>query len=272
MQATTRTKAFNKYACLSNHVVKSRHEANLFWPGRGKGFGRRTLSLPGCPRFDPTDSNSINIIGRARWLWRMKTLYFLCFKKSRKTNLGISNWVTHNATWNKVKVARNEVENASFAQRSAQRDSRIWRPELIEPAAERKRRARGRRPTFKSAYPDPQILPQYNISSNYPLLGKCKALWGKPRTLLRLSQRSTELSCTRFDAERSKKSKAIDEQRCGTFLLREHISPRTSSTLVRVQVVGVCEVHTLAGMPGLVIVLDPACACQWERRRTVKKG
>ena len=48
------------------------------------------------------------------------------------------------------------------------------------------------------------------------LLGKCKALWGKPRTLLRLSQTSTELSCTRFDAERSKKSKANDQQRCGT--------------------------------------------------------
>ena len=68
-----------------------------------------------------------------------------------------------------IKVARNEVENTSFAQRSAHRDSRIWRPELIEPAARRKRRARGRRPTFKSAYPDPQILPQCNISSNYPL-------------------------------------------------------------------------------------------------------
>ena len=67
-----------------------------------------------------------------------------------------------------VKVARNEVENASFAQRSAHRDSRIWRPELIKPAAERKRRARRRRPTLKSAYPDPQILPQCNISSNYP--------------------------------------------------------------------------------------------------------
>ena len=66
------------------------------------------------------------------------------------------------------KVARNEVENVSFAQRSAHRDSRIWRPELIEPAAERKWRARGRRPTFKSAYPDPQILPQCNILSNYP--------------------------------------------------------------------------------------------------------
>ena len=67
------------------------------------------------------------------------------------------------------KVARNEVENASFAQRSAHRDSRIWRPELIEPAAECKQRARGRRPTFKSAYPDPQILPQCHIQSNYPL-------------------------------------------------------------------------------------------------------
>ena len=54
--------------------------------------------------------------------------------------------------------------------------------------------------------------------------------------------------------------------------LREHISPRTSSTVVRVQLVGVCEVHTLVGMSGLVIVLDPACACQWERRRTLKKG
>ena len=67
------------------------------------------------------------------------------------------------------KVARNEVENASFAQHSAHRDSRIWRPELIESAAERKRRARRRRPTSKSAHPDPQILTQCNISSNYPL-------------------------------------------------------------------------------------------------------
>ena len=66
-------------------------------------------------------------------------------------------------------VARNEVKNSSFAQRSAHRDSRIWRPEVIEPAAERKRRARRRRRTFKSAYSDPQILPQCNISSNYPL-------------------------------------------------------------------------------------------------------
>ena len=57
--------------------------------------------------------------------------------------------------FNSIKVARNEVKNTSFAQCSAHRDSRIWRPELIEPVAERKRRARGRRPTFKSAYPDP---------------------------------------------------------------------------------------------------------------------
>ena len=50
-----------------------------------------------------------------------------------------------------------------------------------------------------------------------------------------------------------------DRKSCGTvFFVREHISPRTSSTVVRDQVVGVCEVRTLAGMPGLVIVLDPA--------------
>ena len=72
------------------------------------------------------------------------------------------------STLSVLKIARNEVENASFAQRSAHHDSRIWRPELIEPAAERKWRSRRRRPTFKSAYPDPQILPQCNISSNYP--------------------------------------------------------------------------------------------------------
>ena len=110
-------------------------------------------------------------------------------------------------------------------------------------------------------------------------LGKCKALWGKPRTLLRLSQRSTELSCTSFDESlwwrKIEKAKSIDEQRCGTVFfcvnLREYISPRTSSTVVRVQVVGVCEIRTSAGMPRLVIVLDPACACRWERRRTLKK-
>ena len=39
-----------------------------------------------------------------------------------------SSGTTH-ATCAGFKVARNEVENASFAQRSAHRDSRIWRPE-----------------------------------------------------------------------------------------------------------------------------------------------
>ena len=75
----------------------------------------------------------------------------------------------YNSVAGHLKVARNEVKNASFVQRSAHRDSRIWRPEFIEPAAERKRHARRQRPTFKSAYPDAQILPQCNISSNYPL-------------------------------------------------------------------------------------------------------
>ena len=86
----------------------------------------------------------------------------------------------------------------------------------------------------------------------------------------RLSQRSTELSCRRFDEEISKKSKATDDQRCGTVFC-VHISPRTSSTVVRVQVVGVSKVCTLAGMPGPVIALDTACACQWERAWTLKK-
>ena len=92
--------------------------------------------------------------------------------------------------------------------------------------------------------------------------GKCKALWGKPQTLLRLSQRSNELSCTRFDEERSKKSKVIDEQRCGTVCFSLTHQPthefdcRTSSGCR-------CLWGTqIAGMPGLVIVLDQACACQ----------
>ena len=42
----------------------------------------------------------------------------------------------------RFKVALNKVKNVSFAQRSAHCDSRIWRPELIEPAAERKQHAR----------------------------------------------------------------------------------------------------------------------------------
>ena len=39
---------------------------------------------------------------------------------------------------------------------------------LNRPQSASDARARGRRPTVKSAYPDPQILTQCNISSNYP--------------------------------------------------------------------------------------------------------
>ena len=64
---------------------------------------------------------------------------------------------------------------------------------------------------------------------------------------------STELECERQE---------YLTQLSDGFFLGGYISPRTGSTVVRVQVVGVCEVRTLAGMPGLVIVLDPACACR----------
>ena len=94
-------------------------------------------------------------------------------------------------------------------------------------------------------------------ASNFELRGQLSAFCARER----LSQSSTELSCRRFDEERSKKSKAIDHQRCGTVFC-VHISPRTTSTVVRVQAVGVSKVRTLAGMPGLVIALDTACACQ----------
>ena len=40
---------------------------------------------------------------------------------------------------NDVKAAQSEVKNGSFAQRSTHRDSSIWRSELIDSAAERKR-------------------------------------------------------------------------------------------------------------------------------------
>ena len=50
----------------------------------------------------------------------------------------------------------------------------------------------------------------------------------------------------KLNEERARKAKAIDEQR----------SPHTSSAVVRVQVVHICEVRTLAGMSGPVIVLD----------------
>ena len=56
----------------------------------------------------------------------------------------------------------------------------------------------------------------------------------------------------------------------GVFL-REHISPRTSSTAVRVQVVDVCEVRTLAGMPGLVIVLDPALRLPIRKKENIEE-
>ena len=56
------------------------------------------------------------------------------------------------------------------------------------------------------------------------------------------------------------------------FFLREHISPRKRSTVVRVQVVGVCEVHTLAGMPGLVIVLDrPGLSLPMRKKENVEE-
>ena len=55
-------------------------------------------------------------------------------------------------------------------------------------------------------------------------------------------------------------SNAIASNVVEHFSLGEHISQRTSLTVVRVQVVGVCEVRMLAGMPGLVIVLDKAYA------------
>ena len=54
-------------------------------------------------------------------------------------------------------------------------------------------------------------------------------------------------------------------------ILREHNSPRTTSTVERVRIVRVWEVRTLAGMSGLVIVLDRACTCQWKRRWTLKR-
>ena len=49
-------------------------------------------------------------------------------------------------------------------------------------------------------------------ASNFELRGQLSAFCARER----LSQSSTELSCRRFDEERSKKSKAMDDQRCGT--------------------------------------------------------
>ena len=103
-------------------------------------------------------------------------------------------------------------------------------------------------------------------ASNFELRGQLSAFCARER----LSQSSTELSCRRFDEERSKKSKRSTTNVVVRFFC-VHISPRTSSTVVRVQVVGVSKVRTVAGMPGLVIALDTACACQWERGWTLKK-
>ena len=94
-------------------------------------------------------------------------------------------------------------------------------------------------------------------ASNFELRGQLSAFCARER----LSQSSTELSCRRFDEERSKKSKRSTTNVVVRFFC-VHISPRTSSTVVRVQVVGVSKVRTVAGMPGLVIALDTACACQ----------
>ena len=58
---------------------------------------------------------------------------------SQQQNGAKNYWIAWQCTF---KVARNEVKNTSFAQCSAHRDSRIWRPKLIEPVPERKRRAR----------------------------------------------------------------------------------------------------------------------------------
>ena len=69
-----------------------------------------------------------------------------------------------------TKVARNEVKNASFAQLCTS-----WRQKYGErnwsnrPQSAGDARVLGQGRTFKLAYPDPQILPQCNISSNYPL-------------------------------------------------------------------------------------------------------
>ena len=70
-----------------------------------------------------------------------------------------------------LKAARNEVENASMAQRSAHRCSRKWRPDLIASVAEHKRRASSRSLRPKLASPDPYFSPHCHFSSNYPLRG-----------------------------------------------------------------------------------------------------
>ena len=54
-------------------------------------------------------------------------------------------------------------------------------------------------------------------------------------------------------------------------ILREYTSPRTISAVVRVQVVCVSAVRTVAVMSGLEIVLDMPCACQGKKLTRVCK-
>ena len=77
---------------------------------------------------------------------------------------------------------------------------------------------------------------------------------------------STEMACMMFDEKRSRVRGKGDRRtmlRYGLFL--ENSCPRTRPSLQ----FSVCEVRTLAGMSGLVIVLDGTCACQWKRRWTL---
>ena len=74
----------------------------------------------------------------------------------------------------------------------------------------------------------------------------------------RLSQRSTQLSCTRFDEERLRKSKASTSNVVVRFFAWTHQPMHEFHCRT-------CSGCRLAGMPGVVIVLDTACACQWEK-------
>ena len=66
-------------------------------------------------------------------------------------------------------VARNEVKNVSFAQRSAHREVKNMATG-IDWTGRRVQATRARTMMdVQLANPDPQILPQCNISSNYPL-------------------------------------------------------------------------------------------------------
>ena len=88
-----------------------------------------------------------------------------------------------------------------------------------------------------------------NIAGQASDLGPSKCiLWEVVSLIFFFFLPSTELACMMFDEERSRKAKATDEQCYGTVFCCEHNSPRTRSTVVRVQVVRVCEVRTFAGI------------------------